>query len=75
VTIADGLEQHPYTYDPEDDTIELAFIPYKLDYTGETFEVGDVWWDGEYDGLAYLIVYSNEQNAYGKFKYGQKKPI
>jgi len=51
-TIIDGMDKHPYLYSTaEEDAEEMVFVPVKLDEEGEQFEVGDVWWKGEYNGL------------------------
>lgn len=72
VTIADGLEKHPYKYTAGE---TMDFVPVKLDELNEKFEMGDIWWGKDYDGLAYLIVSSEVADAYGQFKFGKKEPV
>lgn len=71
-TIADGLEKHPYLYTT---TESMNFVPFKLDKIGEKFELGDLWWGEEYNGIAYLIVSSEVTDSFGTFNYGKKEPI
>ena len=71
-TIADGLEKHPYLYTT---TESMNFVPFKLDKVGEKFELGDLWWGEEYNGIAYLIVSSEVTDSFGTFNFGKKEPI
>lgn len=67
VTIVDGFSDHPYFLD-----LKKVSVNDQLMDVGDSFEVGDAWYNVTYGGRAFLFIKAKSSGASCTFFYGQK---